>query len=836
MFILPKSTVKVDENRENADIQGKYRLLFKRLSVTIKVRKMDGVYPEVQGGGRKMKKFKRLAGIFLTLVLMLECISGVAFDTKKTKAADGTTLTGTVTYSSGNISYTINNGGKSYDYYIVNVSGTVRNGQYNQDSFSASITTTGTSGTYSTGKWQPECDFGTVTYEGFFVEKRSLVSGVTVNSVSLQYQEWNPSKMVYSISGTAGAKYMCEVTYAGKSTVTKEYMLENGSHTIDVGNLGQGPSCMITSFIVKYAIDNPYLWLSPSINVSGGAFTGTIANTSSNFDAKSFNVQIGYVDATGTGKIFSKEASNLAPGGSINMAQFADAKDVSAITLIKISGCKFSTSAKTVDNTKWTWVRTSGTIDNYTVDGQLTLGVVVDNKSTDKAITSITYQVDYTIDGTSKSKSYTINEPIDANISGKTSSRSMGDNIANASNFSFEKITVTNVLYETDTVTDAEVNGIMPPQVYEGTLYRKRTTWARVKFGTYNGEPIIWRVGAVTNNNTVELIADQAIEAMPYSYSMVDSTWENSAVKAFLNSETSTSGFMAQFTDAEKAAIVKTEGYDAVQVPTIESLKTYKYYDGDPSTLEDSSKYVTFAGQRNTLQLIPTTHASENLSLNSNENDGYCAFFLKAQGMNGTKVLDTDVQVIDSKGSYKKGGWKVYSKKAGVVPVIRVMTSACSFVDSVTATQPLVTGGTTGKDVTTNKAEEIAKPVVNLAKIGSTKVVNKVTYKVTAASDKKKTVAVVGVKKSLKTVTIPSTIKIDGVAYKVTAIKADAFKNAKKTLKSVVITSKNIVSMSKSAFKGLKAKTKIKVPSSLYKKYKSWIAKSNKKVTVKKSK
>ena len=116
--------------------------------------------------------------------------------------------------------------------------------------------------------------------------------------------------------------------------------------------------------------------------------------------------------------------------------------------------------------------------------------------------------------------------------------------------------------------------------------------------------------------------------------------------------------------------------------------------------------------------------------------------------------------------------------------------------------------------------------------------------------------------KNLKNLVIPSSVTIDGVNYKVTAIADNAFKNCKKlttvrigtnvsrigkrafngckNLKSVKINSKKLTkkSIGTSAFKGISSKAVIKVPKRKLKTYKSYLKKSGvngKKQTIKKS-
>lgn len=113
------------------------------------------------------------------------------------------------------------------------------------------------------------------------------------------------------------------------------------------------------------------------------------------------------------------------------------------------------------------------------------------------------------------------------------------------------------------------------------------------------------------------------------------------------------------------------------------------------------------------------------------------------------------------------------------------------------------------------KAESI------LPEAGTVIVKSGIKYKVTASSNKLRTVAVYGLKNKAKSnLTIPASVTIKGAKYKVTAIAKKAFFGAKK-LKVLTIKSTTIKSVGKNAFKGVYFKVKIKVPASrlaIYKK------------------
>lgn len=116
-------------------------------------------------------------------------------------------------------------------------------------------------------------------------------------------------------------------------------------------------------------------------------------------------------------------------------------------------------------------------------------------------------------------------------------------------------------------------------------------------------------------------------------------------------------------------------------------------------------------------------------------------------------------------------------------------------------------------------------------------------YKITKSASKNGTVTVTApVKKTYTSITIPSTVKIEGYTFKVTAVSASAFKNntklAKavlganlttigkeafygcKALKTITIQTKKLKSIGANAFKGVYAKASIKVPSAKLAAYK----------------
>ena len=93
---------------------------------------------------------------------------------------------------------------------------------------------------------------------------------------------------------------------------------------------------------------------------------------------------------------------------------------------------------------------------------------------------------------------------------------------------------------------------------------------------------------------------------------------------------------------------------------------------------------------------------------------------------------------------------------------------------------------------------------------GSVFTAGKLIYKVTGTAKGKTSVAVKAPKsRKAKSLTVPASVKKDGITYNVTSVGANAFKNCKK-LKKITI-GKNVTAIGKNAFSGDKALKKITV-------------------------
>ncbi|MGN0153916.1 MAG: leucine-rich repeat protein [Lachnospiraceae bacterium] len=155
----------------------------------------------------------------------------------------------------------------------------------------------------------------------------------------------------------------------------------------------------------------------------------------------------------------------------------------------------------------------------------------------------------------------------------------------------------------------------------------------------------------------------------------------------------------------------------------------------------------------------------------------------------------------------------------------------------------LISDKTDGTTETSDKEETTTETKEELPAVGTKKTVTSGTYKVTKSSSKKKEVVFVKPKSSKKTtVTIPSTVNMNGQTYKVTEVASQAFMNNKKiksvtigknvtkigkeafsgckNLKTITIKSTTLKSVEKNAIKNINNKAVIKVPKKQLKKYK----------------
>ena len=237
--------------------------------------------------------------------------------------------------------------------------------------------------------------------------------------------------------------------------------------------------------------------------------------------------------------------------------------------------------------------------------------------------------------------------------------------------------------------------------------------------------------------------------------------------------------------------------------------------------------------------------------------------FILSTYLNGKKYEEESRQYATYKGdlyTYYKGRDLYFQVDPGVGVITKVAEKSEPVKKDNLQTSTEDKAGNQAGDKATDKTGDKAEDKVQSSgkadqtgsstvpvKVGDTKkdTASKVTYVITSTDANNLTVAYKACSdKNASTLTLPDTVKIDGKNYKVTEIRANAFKNNKK-LKTITI-GKNIQKIGKNAFygckklkkitikttkltkkkvgtnafKGINAKAKIKVPKKQLKSYK----------------
>lgn len=481
-----------------------------------------------------------------------------------------------------------------------------------------------------------------------------------------------------------------------------------------------------------------------------------------------------------------------------------------------------------------TWLAPVNCRMRRTETGEFQFDITLRNSSEDNVVSGIGYNIRYKVAGQEKNISDSVPVSVNPGTNGTFSV-----NIAGATgDFTFEHFSITDIDAEVDVAPDLTRTTIANPSIETSSLkIRQYVVWSKVKFGSYqqaatsseNKQDLEWRVLEV-KDNVATLISEKALFSRAYDSSMLGTSWDTSNLRKYLNDDFKNEAFSAE----EQKSIVTSSLTTADSTSGAKGGEATSDQVYIPSIADMNNDTYMLFGAAKTESTVPTRQftASKKL-LNDNpgltayvDNNGqeFCNYLLRSPG-----YYSYDVAGVNYNGILKADGWRTYTKTAGVIPMVKVNVDALTLVGS-TAKQ-LPKGYNTGEA----KASTATKTTkLKTLTVGDKKTINKATYKITASTKATRTVAVTSVAKQAKKVTIPSTVKINGTKYKVTAIKAGAFKNAKKSLRTINITSKNIKTVNKKAFSGLTSKTTVKIAKTQYKKLKKMI--KNKKVKVQKIK
>lgn len=581
-------------------------------------------------------------------------------------------------------------------------------------------------------------------------------------------------------------------------------------------------NCSLTSWNIKgvYKISSVYNWMNISITPDGSSYT--VTNTSAN-DVTAFVVNGETID----------EALGLNQTSTPRPLPAPNADGVVELNLTKAT--YISTGNMYPDSNAMWFVPTAVSMQEL-APGSFRIGWSLANNSTDYRVNSYNISLHWRINGEDKYYTITFNEAVEAQ-----GTKSAGYSFAGSGSFEFCELNIQNVSYTKDIDPTLEHTALSGPTVGTSSLnYKTYVTWSLVNFGSYALQadggrgPIEWRVLEYDKaSDKVVLMANKALFSMAYEPTMFGATWESSALRSYLNKDFMSDAFPSQ---QEQDAITPvtldnsgsgsthslggTATTDKVYVLSVAEINNPKYglYGGDAtnSVIETRQFGATEATLTNT-----------NLTKKMYAGETFVNYYLRTPG-----YYQYDIAGVAPSGILNASGWRTYTKTAAVCPVVTLNYSAA-------VAAGLTWKGSVYKQVASGYNTAAAQSVkatptkkLNKLSVGDTTTVNNVTYKVTKTTNKAKTVAVVGIKKSAKKIVIPSTIKAKGATYKVTSIKANAFKSAKNKIKSITIKSKHITTMNKKAFNGLTKKTTVKISKAQYKKYKKLI--KNNKLTVKK--
>lgn len=317
-------------------------------------------------------------------------------------------------------------------------------------------------------------------------------------------------------------------------------------------------------------------------------------------------------------------------------------------------------------------------------------------------------------------------------------------------------------------------------------------------------DAIKWRVLSV-NGNDAFLMADRCLDCKPYNTTWDSVTWETCTLRSWLNGynasynsnhiDYSSDNFIdTAFTNTEQDAIKRVTvvnhdnpdyGTDAgkntedkIYLLSIEEATNSDYgflfnkYEEDEARIRKNTAYV-----RMQMPGDAKTYA-------------YSCWWLRSPGND----LRYAAYVHDIFSDIRTTGIHVINRIRAICPALHLNLS--SDVWSYAGT------------VCTDGTVKTKTP----AKKGTTLTVSKnnIKVKVTSSSKSNPTVAVTKVaNSSAKNVTIPATVTVRGVKYKVTKIADNAFKGNKK-LKTVTIGS-NVKSIGKNAFSGCTSLTKVTI-------------------------
>ena len=366
--------------------------------------------------------------------------------------------------------------------------------------------------------------------------------------------------------------------------------------------------------------------------------------------------------------------------------------------------------------------------------------------------------------------------------------------------------------------------------IYFGSYWKNDTNGDGVADKKDEKEPIRWRVLSVRGDEAF-LLADQGLDCQPFHTKNENVTWENCSLRTWMNG----TFYQEAFNPEEQSAVRETSILNNEKNPpagvTGKNTEDKVYL---LSTAEAGNDYYgfnpVFAEENKARCCRSTAYAKARGALGSalsgsEDYTGNALWLLRSSTYNADNWLRM-VSVVGGSGCGHSSRCAVSDKYSAIRPALHIDLTSDTWskagqVDSEEAleeedTEPSETQKPNPTETpadnnvpeepkkelqTPNSSEKPSAAVRPPADNTEIKDSAGVTYTVTksGATGGEVSYAVPKNKKSI-TVTIPDAVKIKDVTYKVTSLKANAFKNCRR-LKKVTI-GKNIKKIGKNAFYG----------------------------------
>ena len=340
------------------------------------------------------------------------------------------------------------------------------------------------------------------------------------------------------------------------------------------------------------------------------------------------------------------------------------------------------------------------------------------------------------------------------------------------------------------------------------------TTWDCIWFGNYwqnnetAKEPIKWRVLSVDGDDAF-LLADQNLDCQPYNKEVKSVTWETCTLRTWLNNDFYRNAFSEEERSAVRTTTVLNGDNFNFGIEAGNNTQDNVYLLSMAEVTNAAYGFnINFIKESETRYSKNTRYAKMKGAYTSTDGNG--SWWLRSPGYDSSFAA-----CVARSGRGGRTSSNVGDAYNAVRPALHINLSSNTWSKAGTVSSASGSTSTTGQapdDVKqaepTPKGEganDQSQAVMSDSTQGSVSAGIKikdtagVTYTVTSSGSSKSEAAYTAPKnKKVTSVAIPATVNLNGTTYKVTSIKANAFKKCKK-LKKVTI-GKNIKTIGKNAF------------------------------------